>query len=142
MHEATFVFLHKLVDAWNTHDVDRIAGFYAPEYLGIDVGDATPQTGRSGIRRAALRYMAAFPDLHLRADELIIEGDRVAVMWTARGTHRGMLMSIPPSGRTVEVRGISMLTVRESQIVRAFTLWDVAGLLRALGLLPELAATP
>lgn len=140
MSATIHALLDEVLDAWNAHDADRLAGCYAPEYVGVDAAHAAPLTGRAGIRQAALRYFAAFPDLSVRADELVVEGDRVAVVWTARGTHRGILMNIPASGRTVEVQGVSVLAVRNQQIVRAFTMWDVAGLLRALGLLPELAA--
>lgn len=140
MSATIHALLDEVLGAWNAHDADRLAGCYAQEYMGVDVADAAPQTGPAGIRQAALRYFAAFPDLSVRVDELVVEGDRVAVVWTARGTHRGVLMNIPASGRTVEVQGVSVLAVRNQQIVRAFTMWDVAGLLRALGLLPELAA--
>ncbi len=140
MPATIHALLREVLDAWNAHDADRLAGFYAPEYVGVDVADAAPQTGRPGIRQAALRYFAAFPDLDVRADEMVVEGGRVAVVWTARGTHRGVLMNIPASGRAVEVRGVSVLVVRNQQIARAFTMWDVAGFLRTLGLLPELAA--
>lgn len=132
--------LQDVLAAWNAHDADLLAGFYAPEYEGVDVADAALQAGRTGIRQAALRYFTAFPDLSVRADEMVVEGTCIAVVWTARGTHRGVLMNIPASGRIVEVRGVSVLAVRNQQIVRAFTMWDVAGFLRALGLLPELAA--
>ncbi len=69
---------------------------------------------------------------------MVIQGDRAAVAWTARGTHRGELLRIPPSGRVVTVRGMSLLTVERNLVVRALSIWDVAGLLRAIGLLPEL----
>ncbi|WP_343424817.1 ester cyclase [Candidatus Amarolinea dominans] len=58
--------------------------------------------------------------------------------WTARGTHLGTLMNIPASGRHVTVRGVSTFTLQEGQITKADFIWDVAGLLRAIGLLPEL----
>jgi hypothetical protein len=47
-------------------------------------------------------------------------------------------MNIPPTGRSVEIRGVSMLTIKDNQVQRGLYIWDVAGLLRALGLLPEL----
>jgi len=47
-------------------------------------------------------------------------------------------MNIPPTGRAVAVRGTSVLTVEDGKIKRAFRIWDVAGLLRSIGLLPEL----
>ena len=62
-------------------------------------------------------------------------------MWTARGTRRGPLLNIPATGRQVEVRGVSVLTYRERKLFRALYLWDLAGLLRDIGLLPSLSAS-
>jgi predicted ester cyclase len=59
-------------------------------------------------------------------------------VWTARGTHRGSVMNIPPTGRAINVRGVSVLTIENAQVKNAIYIWDVAGLLRNIGLLPEL----
>jgi hypothetical protein len=47
-------------------------------------------------------------------------------------------MKIPATGRKVVVQGMSMLTLRDGKITRGLHVWDVAGLLRAMGLLPVL----
>jgi steroid delta-isomerase-like uncharacterized protein len=127
-----------LIAAWNTHDLDRASAFFADSYVGNDVAQVEPQHGREGIRNALARYFAALPDVCFTLDDLVVEGERAVVVWTARGTHRGMLMNIPASGRIVSVRGVSTFTLQDGQISRALYIWDVAGLLRGIGLLPEL----
>lgn len=137
----TVQLLEELLGAWNDHDADRVAAFYASGFEGIDVGEAAPQRGPDGVRASFARYLRAFPDLRLHGDEILVDGDRVALFWTARGTHLGVLMSIPATGRQVVVRGASLLTLDpgSGKIVRARYIWDVAGLLRHLGLLPDLS---
>ncbi len=130
----------ELMEAWNAHDIARLATFYAADYEGVDVGDARPQVGLDGIYQTAERYLAAFPDLQIATQEVVIEANRVAVAWTARGTHQGTLMHIPPTGRTTTVRGVSVLSVKGGKIVRGLHIWDVAGFLRALRLLPDLSS--
>jgi steroid delta-isomerase-like uncharacterized protein len=127
-----------LFDAWNEHDAERILSFYAPHYEGIDVGQATPEHGLEGKRQAALRYFDAYPDLHFTIEKTVVQGDCVVTIWTAKGTHLGYLMGIPPTGRTICVRGTSTLDLAEGKIVSATYIWDVAGMLREIGLLPEL----
>ena len=127
-----------LFAAWNAHDPERMIALYAPDYEEVDVAQAAAQVGRDGVRRTMTGYLHAFPDLQLALDDLVVEDNRVAVAWTLRGTHRGALMNIPPSGRMVSVRGTTMLTIENGQFRRALRVWDVAGLLRAIGLLPEL----
>ncbi len=127
-----------LLDAWNAHDTGRITTFYAPEYEGVDVGEAEPQRGPQAISRSVDRYLRAFPDLRFVEEDVVIQGDRAVVVWTAHGTHGGKLMHIPPTGRKIAVRGISVLTIENGKITRGLYVWDAAGLLRTIGLLPEL----
>jgi steroid delta-isomerase-like uncharacterized protein len=127
-----------LLDAWNAHDTGRITTFYAPDYEGVDVGEAEPQRGPQAISRSVDRYLRAFPDLRFVGEDVVVQRDRAVVVWTAHGTHGGKLMHIPPTGRKIAVRGISVLTIENSKITRGLYVWDAAGLLRAIGLLPEL----
>ena len=137
MAGAIAELMARLVQAWNAHDLEAIAACYAPDYVGLDVAQATPLRGSHGARAAAARYLRAFPDLQLSGDWLI-QDRRVALIWTLRGTHQGRLLRIPPSGRAITVRGVSVLTVRDDHITEGDSVWDVAGFLRAIGLLPEL----
>ncbi len=127
-----------LLSAWNSHDHEMIASFYAPDYEGIDVAWATPRFGPEGVRQTVARYLAAFPDLHFTEEATLIQGTRAALFWVARGTHQGKLLNIPATGREINVRGVSLLTIIEDKITHSLHLWDVAGLLRNLNLLPEL----
>jgi steroid delta-isomerase-like uncharacterized protein len=128
----------ELLEAWNAHDIDHAVTFYAADYTGIDVSEAAPQRGPDGIRQTLTRYMSAFPDLQFVPEATFAHGDQVAMFWSAQGTHQGPLMNIPPSGRLVRIRGVSLLTVTNGQVSRGLYIWDVAGLLRNIGLLPEL----
>ena len=127
-----------LLDAWNVHDTGRITQFYAPEYEGVDVGEAEPQRGPQAISRSVDRYLRAFPDLRFVEEDVVVQGDRAVVVWTAHATHGGKLMHIPPTGRKIAVLGLSVLTIENGKITRGLYVWDAAGLLRTIGLLPEL----
>ena len=127
----------RLVQAWNAHDLEAIAACYAPDYIGVDVAEATQKYGSRGARSAASRYLGAFPDLQITGDP-VIQDTQVALVWTLRGTHQGLFLRIPPSGRAIVVRGVTLLTVRDDRIIQGDCIWDVAGFLRTIGLLPEL----
>jgi steroid delta-isomerase-like uncharacterized protein len=131
-------FLNNLINAWNSHDLDAAAQFYADDYAGMDIAQREPHRGARGIREFLQRYQNAFPDYRFTADEMIVAGDRAVLVWTARGTHRGSVMNIPPTGRAINVRGVSVLTIENAKVKNAIYIWDVAGLLRNIGLLPEL----
>ena len=137
-HSSSEQLVTDLIAAWNTHDLDRATAFFAAEYEGSDVAQVEPQHGPAAIRRALAGYFQAIPDVTFTLGDLIVAGERAVALWTARGTHLGTLMNIPASGRHVTVRGVSTFTLQEGQITKADFIWDVAGLLRAIGLLPEL----
>ena len=89
--------VRNLLEAWNAQEPERIKTFYAPEYEGVDVGQAQPQRGPKDVSLMVRRYLEAFPDLRFVEDEVVVEGDRAVLVWTAHGTHGGKLMSIPPT---------------------------------------------
>jgi steroid delta-isomerase-like uncharacterized protein len=128
-----------LIEAFNRQDLDRLVQFYAADFQGEDPAEAHLEQGPAGLRLSVTTYWQAFPDLRLTQEHCLVQGSQVALFWHARGTHRGPLLHIPPTGRTVSVRGVSLLTLHEGLIVHCRRLWDVAGMLRALRLLPELA---
>lgn len=138
MIEPNQPLMEELVQAYNLHDLDRAASLCAPDYEGIDVGRAEPHRGPDGMRAALADYLQAFPDLQISLDETISDHGRVAQVWTASGTHRGLWMNIPATGRRVNIHGVSILTLADGKVQRGFYIWDVAGLLRSIGLLPEL----
>ena len=63
-----------LLDAWNAYDTWRIMTFYAPEYEGVDVGEAEQQRGPKAISRSVDRYLRAFPDLRFVEEDVVIQG--------------------------------------------------------------------
>lgn len=138
MRELHHQFAVDLIAALNSHDLDRIASFYTPETEEVDIGQAAPKYGANAVRQTIMGLLHAFPDFHFNLDETIIENHRTVILWTFRATHRGTFMNIPPTNKFVEVRGVSILTIENNRIARLLRIWDTAGMLRSLGLLPEL----
>jgi len=134
MHEI----LNQLINTWNIRDVDRLSTFYAADFEGHDIGLAQTYYGISGFRQMANQYYSAFPDLSFTLTQTIVQDDCAALSWISCGTHRGRIMNIPATGRPIKVNGITTLTIRDGLVTRSSVLWDVAGLLRNIGLLPDL----
>jgi len=124
--------------AWNSLDIEKVLNFYSPDYEGSDVGQAEPVKGHKGLQTMLETQWKAFPDLHFIVTNTVVQGCQVASVWQAEGTHRGPIMNIPPTGRKVQVRGVSIIEVKDGLVVRGQYIWDLAGMLRHMGLLPEL----
>jgi steroid delta-isomerase-like uncharacterized protein len=124
--------------AWNSHDINRVISFYAPDYVGADIAQASPLHGHDGLRVMLENYLRAFPDLRFVIIDTVIQDSRIAITWLGQGTHQGTIMNIPPTGRKVEVRGVSIVDVQDGLVVRGQYIWDLASMLRHMGLLPQL----
>lgn len=78
------------------------------EFIAADLAEA--------FRRDVASLRAAFPDLRLIIDELIAEGEKVAVRFELRGTHRGVLSGVPPTGRPMAWKGMGVVRFVDGKI--------------------------
>jgi steroid delta-isomerase-like uncharacterized protein len=92
---------------------------------------------KEGVKQFFAMFLAAFPDLSMKADQLISEGDIVCARATMTGTHNGEFMGIPATGKPVEVKMIDIVRVRDGQAVEHWGLTDSMALMQQLGAIPE-----
>jgi steroid delta-isomerase-like uncharacterized protein len=89
--------------------------------------------GPEGYKHLIDGLRKAFPDMTVVVEDVIVEGDKVAVRSVARGTHSADLMGIPATGRPVEYRACDIHRVLDGRIVQSWHLEDFFGLLGQLG---------
>jgi len=90
-----------------------------------------------GLKGFAATFRGSFPNWHSTFEELVAEGDRVAERWTGRGTHRGELQGIAPTGKRVEVPGSVFYRLAEGKIVEFRGQLDMMSLMQQLGGMPS-----
>ena len=88
-----------------------------------------------GLKGFARTWRESFPDWYSTFEELIAEEDRVAERWTGRGTHRGELQGIPPTGKQVEVPGSVFYRISGGKIVEFRGQLDMMSLMQQLGVI-------
>jgi steroid delta-isomerase-like uncharacterized protein len=98
------------------------------EIIGPDFTDHTPAEG-TGADAGSLRtqietWRRAFPDLRVTVDDIIADGERLAVRISWRGTHEGDFMGVAPSGRHVQTSAVDILSTRDGRITEA---WHYGG---------------
>jgi predicted ester cyclase len=77
--------------------------------------------------------MGAFGRVEVTVEDMIAEGDAVAIRWRAALEHTGPALGVPPTGRTIEATGLTMMVVRGGRIVEGWDGWDSTGLLVNVG---------
>ena len=75
---------------------------------------------------------SAFPDFHTTISEMVAENNKVMAHFIYRGTHRGELFGIPPSGKKVEYSSIVIFDIEDHKISRVFALGDMWGLMKQI----------
>jgi steroid delta-isomerase-like uncharacterized protein len=123
-----------LEDVFNAANLAAVDEMYAPDFVNHTPPSLGPEVrGSATVRRFAASWRAAFPDLHFTVEDEWAEGDTVVTRWTARGTHRGTLRGIPPTGRRVVVMALEVSRVAGGKIAEEWLAWDTLGLLQQLG---------
>ena len=122
-------------EALNRGNLDIAAEFIAPDFV-----DHAPPPGMrhdpAGSKAAAAAFRAAFPDLQVTVEEQVAEVHRVARRMTMRGTHRGELFGVPPTGKRVTMGGLDIVRVEGNRLVEHWANFDQLGLMRQLGAIP------
>jgi predicted ester cyclase len=78
----------------------------------------------------------AFSDIQFTLEDLIAEGDKVGVGYTARSTHTGEFQGIPPTGKSVTITGIDIFRLADGKIVEMWVEFDQLGQLQQLDVIP------
>jgi steroid delta-isomerase-like uncharacterized protein len=92
--------------------------------------------GLKDYKQFMSEFYDALPDLHWTLDDIIVEGDKAVVRWTATGTHKGALMGIPATNKKVTVWGIGIDKIVGGKVVEAWGRMDTLGFMQQLGVVP------
>jgi len=134
---STHAFLNELMAAWNAHDKQRLLDLYHPDFDGADLSEGKLAGGLQDAGKMLDYILTAFPDLKMEILEWGADNDQVFFFWQAKGHQRGRLMNIPPTGKAVTFQGSTFFRLLDGKIIRSRRIWDVASVLRQIGLLPE-----
>jgi steroid delta-isomerase-like uncharacterized protein len=120
---------------FNQQQVDRADELAAADYLDHAAlpGQAP---GLQGARKKWAMYLAGIPDLRVSIEDLVAEGDKVAVRRSYEGTHQGELLGVPPTGKHVQIGGISIFRLAQGKITEQWEQLDRLALMQQLGVLP------
>lgn len=103
-------------DVVSTGDVERVPEFIAPECVEVD-GESRVASGIDGMRAHIQGVRQVYPDLRITVRHQVAEGEWVASLITAQGTHGGEWMGIRPTGRLLVFTGVNVDRVVDGRIV-------------------------
>jgi steroid delta-isomerase-like uncharacterized protein len=111
-----------LVDAWNSHDVERICAFFHDDFENYQA-PLPPVVGLDAYRHHLTEWFSAYPDLRLEIVSLFAESDRVCLETRARGTPARAFFGVEAAyGR--DNRALDVLELRDGRVLRQRGYWD------------------
>jgi steroid delta-isomerase-like uncharacterized protein len=123
-------------EAWNAQDVDAAVSLLSTDYVRHDA-NLPEVVGPSAQRDFLLGVFHAFPDIQIEAQQLIAQGDSVAVRLLVRGTHHGEFLGVPATGRSITIQSVDVFRLADGKIAEQWVLMDALSLMQQIGAIPS-----
>ena len=136
--EANKALLQRWFDeVWNKQRPEAIDEMLAPDAIvhGLSDDPESPLEGPSGFKPFHETFRGAFPDVEVVIEDMVAEGNKVAVRCSVRAKHSGDNLGIAASGAPVDFTGIAIVRVKDGKIVEAWNNFDFMRMNRQIGII-------
>jgi predicted ester cyclase len=135
--EANKAIMRRYVnEVFNQGKLDLIDEVVLPTHRR-EAPNATEGPGPEGNKQVVLAMRKGIPDLHVRIEEQIAEGDRVVTRFQATGTHLGELMGAAPTGKRVTLNWLSIDRFESGKLVGSWVTADGVEWMQQLDYTPK-----
>lgn len=131
--EIFALFTRREVD-WDRRDAHALAKDHAPAGVVVSPTGGVLE-GRVEIERIYRVWFVAFPDMHFMTEDLLVDGDRAALLCRIHGSHAGEFFGMSPTGRRIEVAAAFIYRLEDGLIAHERRILDFTGLLVQVGVL-------
>ena len=123
-------FRRYIEEVWNQRYLEVVDEIF-DRYISHQPDGSTHERGPEDVKRFVAEFRSAFPDLHLSIEEQIAEGDKVVIRATFRGTHQREFRGMAPTGKEIEVTGVTVFRFSdEGKVVESWDSYDQLSLMR------------
>src|SRR5262245_29679801 len=123
-------------ELWSKGNLAVADEIVAPDYVRHDPGDPFPARGPEDVKRIVSMLRAMLPDLTIEIEDIVAEGDKVVLRYTAIATDTEGFTGQPPTGRVVRTPAMQMFRFADGKIAESWAVRDDLGTLRQLGHVP------
>lgn len=142
LQELNKLIARRFLKIWNAGGEPLVDDLAAPDILFSYSRLQEPMRGASLLKQVLAQTHDTFPDMRIEAEQVIAEGDKVVVYWTYLATHlNNVLFGVAPSGKRVEVSGVTLYRIVNQKVVEEIGLSDTMSLMLQLGAAPVSGGT-
>ena len=130
-------------EAINTGNLDAFDEFCSPDYVwhgGADPGGLGDVRGLAAFKEAVDGFFTGFPDLKVEILDLLSNGDKAAVRFRETGTHLGVFVGFPATGRKVTFSGMGIYRADGGKLVEEWFVDDSRAIFEQIGAIPVIRA--
>ena len=133
-HAAT---MKRLYDLINAGDIDGFGELLAEDFVEHEEMPGL-EPSKEGVKQLFHMYRAAFPDLRMEAQDILVSGDKAVARVRATGTHQGEFLGMPATGKSVDVQLIDITRFGDDGLAREhWGVFDTLAMLQQLGVIPQ-----
>ena len=137
--QDTANLVRQVYDDYNDRQFDHAAGLVANDYAWTMIPTGQTFNGPDGMRQYLAAWDQGFPESKVEITNVVASGEHAVVEFTGRGVHTGPLQTpageIPATGKRVELQFCDVYQVRGGKLAGGRTYFDMASLMRQLGLI-------
>ncbi len=132
-HAAT---MRRLYDLINAGEIDAFGDLLADDFVEHEETPGLEPT-KEGVKQLFNMYVAAFPDLRMEAEDVLVSGDKVVALLRATGTNQGEFMGMPATGKSVDIQMIDIIRFDSDGLAcEHWGVVDTFAMMQQLGVIP------
>jgi C-1 hydroxylase len=116
------------VDVYNARKLDLVDNFVSPDYI-----DHEKNIGREGLKQLIAMGVNAFPDWCETVEDVVAEGDKVWVLLSYAGTHKGEFMGLAPTGKKIASKAVDIYRIVDGKLAEYWNVTDNLNIFRQVG---------
>ena len=120
-------------EVWNKGRASAIDEMMAADAVNHGFGEMQDVSEFKAFHTA---YRDAFPNVRIQTDDIVVDGEMVAVRYSGAATHTGNGLGFAATGRPVTFRGMSFVRIKDGKIVEGWNTFDQLGMMQQLGVVP------
>ena len=130
--------VNRYFDALNNQNLDALDELFVENYVSHENPPRPDGIGVEQFKKFIASFYSSYPDAHFTVEEILIDGDAIAIRWRCEATHTGPTpnLHIPPTGKKVFIIGCTIEHVKNGKFFDEWGFWDQSALLEQLGVLP------